>query len=1186
MGHRLYHRQLWTNSALLYLTFLLVLSAKGLLSSAILDEDLSTTAASELDDYDEDDTEGYQDLELTDEMEDMSLQSGERLQFRCRVSVVPKRALTFTWYKDNMKIKPGDDERLTMKERDWGSRLQILNVYTADSGEYRCEASDGEKSVYTTARLTVAFNTPPDSGEADIDTEIFEGKCELYEGYACAQYLKGKYIYVESFQDQKQMEQQITAALTLVGDKNRVSEECADYARPAFCHFVFPLCEVISDDNSDEGFVYEDYSFSDAGTLLDDDNLEVAEGTATAVRLCREDCELLQFDVCRKEFATEDEVIKQLVKTADCSRLPRTTATGTKCSRLGLKSVVDRTHVCFNDTGIRYQGVVATSQSGEKCKSWPPKMLTEYPELAGGHNFCRNPGNALDQPWCYTDRERINKETCAIPKCKSSLGGGSSDLLMILIPCVSIPLLIGCILVVMCFVCKKGKGKDTKHTPGKKVELKTMTAQRNRVPELSSNHVHFSVELGEGKYGKVYKANIMSNMVYSPQEPVAVKTLAGGAMQAQINDFQREMEMFSDLQHVNVSSLKAVVSQPTMRCMIFEYTSRVDLHELLTLHSPHSDIGGKISGGGSASSHTSSSLESGDFLHMAVQIAAGLEYLASNNFVHRDLAARNILVCNNNVMKISNLGVVRDCYLSSYYRSPQGGHMLPVRWMAPESLNSNMFSEKSVVWSFGVMIWEMFAYGMQPYCGYSNHEVIDMISKGQSLSCPENCSSRVYSLMRECWEIDPAHRPTCKDIHAKLSGWEGASTTRMTSQLAQGIHRQLTNVMREGAPFGQYSPPQGTVIDGFNQPYMSPPQPCPPHASPASQPYYTSPSTNSSTGGGMMPNQPPSYPSYMQQPHAYAPVQMYPQPQMHYSRPHPASYPYKSSHTHSSSRSTDSCGSSTRNQVHGNRHQGIVAQPVSQFQNQFQNQQNHYQPQISGTTEQPEYENFHRTPDSGIHSAKGVDEQHQQNYNDNNYESGPGSMTSASPPPPPITRQRPGSEVIAPGAQDGLRQPLSVYNNAQHSNSASNVNTKPVVAPKPPISPMDPNRPRTNIVMGVNGQRNRNHNNHIDGPKTDQPNSPTRLQANRASTSGGNMLDLPTENEKQRNSASGKAMSCDSGLPNDEPDVVDSTETQPFITQPNARVSYKPNKAVIQIPGSSSSSMSGSTTVTAESRLA
>ena len=62
-----------------------------------------------------------------------------------------------------------------------------------------------------------------------------------------------------------------------------------------------------------------------------------------------------------------------------------------------------------------------------------------------------------------------------------------------------------------------------------------------------------------------------------------------------------------------------------------------------------------------------------------MKIAAGMEYLNSNNFIHRDLAARNVLVSGNMEMKVSNLGVVRDSYLSCYYTSPQGGQMLPIR---------------------------------------------------------------------------------------------------------------------------------------------------------------------------------------------------------------------------------------------------------------------------------------------------------------------------------------------------------------------------------------------------------------------------------------------------------------------------------------------------------------------------
>ena len=80
------------------------------------------------------------------------------------------------------------------------------------------------------------------------------------------------------------------------------------------------------------------------------------------------------------------------------------------------------------------------------------------------------------------------------------------------------------------------------------------------------------------------------------------------------------------------------------------------------------------------------------------------------------------------------------------------------RWMAPESLRSWQFSDKSTVWSFAVLLWEMFSYGMQPYCGYSNHEVLDMVSRRQLLSCPDQCPAKIYSLMRECWAENPQNR--------------------------------------------------------------------------------------------------------------------------------------------------------------------------------------------------------------------------------------------------------------------------------------------------------------------------------------------------------------------------------------------------------------------------------------------
>lgn len=499
--------------------------------------------------------------------------------------------------------------------------------------------------------------------------------------------------------------------------------------------------------------------------------------------------------------------------------------------------------------------------------------------------------------------------------------------------------------------------------------------------------------------------------------------------------------------------------------------------------------------------------------------------------------------------------------------------------MAPESLNGNHFSEKSVVWSFGVLIWEMFSYGLQPYCGYNNHEVIDMITRGQTLSCPDQCSARVYSLMRECWSGDVSQRPTCKDIHAKLSGWEGSSTTRMTSHLAQGIHQQLANVMRDGGQMGQYTPVQGVMIDGFNNPQYvtSPPQPGPPHVSPASQPYYTSPSATSSSG--LNSPQPPAYPTYMQNPNSYPTPQGF-QPQMQYNRPQ-TSYPYKTSNTHSSSRSSGSCASSVRNQYHGPNQLPHGDPAQLGIQQHYPPPQNQMPPQTQ-VVKQPEYENLQRTPDSGVHSAKDAQRPHE--------------MKSVS--PTPISgqnRPRPGSEVL-PSSPD--RSQLSVYSNASSGGTApSQTQLKPpAVAPKPPVSPGDSNRVRGNVAVG--GQRNRNHNNHIDsvgdgstrlhsGEGQYLNTSPGRPQSGKI----GVRVTSPIKHLEQRNSASNgeqysvKAMSCDSGLPGDEPDT-EPNENQPFLGKMNnTKVSYRPGGALLMPPGSSSSSVSGCTAVTAESRL-
>lgn len=331
--------------------------------------------------------------------------------------------------------------------------------------------------------------------------------------------------------------------------------------------------------------------------------------------------------------------------------------------------------------------------------------------------------------------------------------------------------------------CRIGDGKNIDGS-AKHVEMSSLLPASNqslRAREFPIESIQFQQELGEGAFGKVYKGEVNGLTQDGVIAPVAIKTLKANATTKTQHDFRREVDLMSDLRHPNIVCLVGVCMKEEPMSMLFEFMNQGDLHEFLIQHSPQTDV----SVCGYSDDGTLHVLDIHDFLYIATQIAAGMEYLTAHHYVHRDLAARNCLVGDNLTVKISDFGLSRDIYSCDYYRV-QSKSLLPVRWMPPESILYGKFTTESDSWSFGVVLWEIFSYGLQPYYGYSNQEVIEMIRSRHLLPCPEDCPAHVYGMMLECWNEISIQRPKFRELHTRLHSWQVLHSMGMMGAVTAG----------------------------------------------------------------------------------------------------------------------------------------------------------------------------------------------------------------------------------------------------------------------------------------------------------------------------------------------------------------------------------------------------------------
>ncbi|XP_066503845.1 NT-3 growth factor receptor isoform X2 [Hoplias malabaricus] len=289
----------------------------------------------------------------------------------------------------------------------------------------------------------------------------------------------------------------------------------------------------------------------------------------------------------------------------------------------------------------------------------------------------------------------------------------------------------------------------------------TCNKPTTHVQHVNRRDIVLKRELGEGAFGKVFLAECYNLSPTKEKMLVAVKTLKDPTLAAR-KDFQREAELLTNLQHDHIVKFYGVCVDGDPLIMVFEYMKHGDLNKFLRAHGPDATI---LVDGHPMQSNGELGLS--QMLHISTQIAAGMVYLSSQHFVHRDLATRNCLVGNGLLVKIGDFGMSRDIYSMDYYRV--GGHtMLPIRWMPPESIMYRKFSTESDVWSFGVIMWEIFTYGKQPWFQLSNNEVIECITQGRVLDRPRLCPKEVYDLMLGCWQREPQQRLNIKDIQKVL----------------------------------------------------------------------------------------------------------------------------------------------------------------------------------------------------------------------------------------------------------------------------------------------------------------------------------------------------------------------------------------------------------------------------------
>ncbi|CAF0995435.1 unnamed protein product, partial [Brachionus calyciflorus] len=259
---------------------------------------------------------------------------------------------------------------------------------------------------------------------------------------------------------------------------------------------------------------------------------------------------------------------------------------------------------------------------------------------------------------------------------------------------------------------------------------------------IDESAVKLGREIGIGEFGAVYRGSYK-------ETDVAIKKIKD---RTTVDEFLKEAFVMSTLSHPNLVKLIGVVKHYIPNSEKFEIS-------LVTEFMPKGSLLDYLTSRGR------NILTKKELLEFVIHICDAMSYLEEKGIVHRDLAASNVLISKDDIAKVSDFGLAKK--IMDDNRSNSG--RIRIKWTAPEAIKEKLYSNKSDMWSFGILLWEIFSYGRVPYPKIPVSEVLSQIEHGYQMEKPDGCPDEIYLLMKETWHYDRTLRPTfsqtLKNLH-------------------------------------------------------------------------------------------------------------------------------------------------------------------------------------------------------------------------------------------------------------------------------------------------------------------------------------------------------------------------------------------------------------------------------------